>query len=273
MSKWGGFKWFDIEVEEKDKIATITLNRPDKLNAMHGPMLDEMGEVFAKVGHDLVDTVNAVILTGAGRGFSAGGDVKMFDDRASGRDTTRTVPLRTGWAHFVNLLGMEQPVVTAVNGDAIGLGATIALLGDVVIASDRARFADMHVRAGLVAGDGGAVLWPLLMGINRAKEYLMTGDLITAPEAKEMGLVNKVVPHDQLMPTARAMALRLANGPKWAIRWTKWSVNKILRERVNLILDTSLALEHMSFHTEDHNEAARAFVEKRAPRYTGKLLG
>ncbi|MCH7511987.1 MAG: hypothetical protein IIB19_06455, partial [Chloroflexi bacterium] len=130
--------------------------------------------------------------------------------------------------------------------------------------------ADTHVRLGLVAGDGGAVIWPLLVGVHRAKQYLLTGDFVSAEEAERIGLVNQVVPAEELMPTARALAERLANGPTWAMRWTKASINKLIRERMNLILDTSLAFEALSTTTEDHREAARAFMEKRDPHYTGR---
>jgi enoyl-CoA hydratase/carnithine racemase len=171
---------------------------------------------------------------------------------------------------ILNMLEVEAPIVTAVNGDAIGLGATLALLGDVVVASESARIADTHVRMGLVAGDGGAVIWPLLIGVNKAKEFLMTGDFVHAPEAERIGLVNHVVPVDDVVPRAREIAERLANGPTWAIRWTKASINKAIRERFNLILDTSLAFEAMTSSTEDHKEAALSFFEKRPPQFKGR---
>jgi enoyl-CoA hydratase len=126
------------------------------------------------------------------------------------------------------------------------------------------------VKIGLVAGDGGAIIWPMLIGVHRAKEYLMTGDFIAAPEAERIGLINRALPADEVLPAARALAERLANGPTWAIRWTKASINKALRERLNLILDTSLAYESLSSGTEDHAEAARAFMEKRPPKFSGR---
>jgi enoyl-CoA hydratase len=140
----------------------------------------------------------------------------------------------------------------------------------VIFASDAARIGDPHVRVGVVAGDGGAIIWPWLVGAARAKEFLMTGDLLTAEEAYRIGLVNHVVPADELMPKALALADRLANGPTQAIRGTKVSVNKILRETVNLVLDTSLALEKLCFTTADHREAIDAFLEKREPKFSGR---
>jgi len=259
-----------IVVEKRDKVATVTLNRPDRLNAVNGAMHHELEELFAGLNDDL--EVNAVVLTGAGRAFCAGGDI--------GGGTVGEVPenapnpatrfVRGPRRLVLNMLEVEAPIIVAMNGDAIGLGATLALLGDVIIASETARIGDTHVRVGLVAGDGGAVIWPLLVGVHRAKEYLMTGDLIPAAEAERIGLVNHVVPPDELLPRAQALAERLANGPIWAIRWTKASINKAVRERANLILDTSLALEALSSHTEDHREAARAFVEKRKPNFSGR---
>src|SRR5207237_7007168 len=138
-----------------------------------------------------------------------------------------------------NMLDVEQPIIGAINGDAVGLGATIALLCDVIVASEKARFADTHVRVGIVAGDGGAVIWPLLIGPARAKEFLMRGNFINGADAMKMGLVNYAVPAEQVMAKAGEIARELADGPTWAIRWTKLSVNKWLKEQVNLVLDAS----------------------------------
>jgi enoyl-CoA hydratase/carnithine racemase len=171
---------------------------------------------------------------------------------------------------IVNMLEVEAPIVVAMNGDAVGFGATLALFGDIVVAADSARIGDTHVRVGLVAGDGGAVMWPLLVGVHRAKEHLMMGDLISATEAERIGLVNYAVPKDDVLPRAREMAQKLADGPTWAIRWTKASINKLVRERMNLILDSSLAFEALSSGTEDMREAARAFMEKRKPEFSGR---
>lgn len=171
---------------------------------------------------------------------------------------------------IIDLLEVQQPVIAAINGAATGLGATIALFSDIIIASENARIGDPHVLVGVVAGDGGAVIWPWLVGAARAKEFLMTGDLTTATEVERIGLINRVVPPDQLMPTATELATRLAKGPTQAIRGTKASVNKILRDTANLVLDTSLALEKLCFTTKDHREAITAFVEKRPPKFTGQ---
>jgi enoyl-CoA hydratase len=168
------------------------------------------------------------------------------------------------------MLEVEAPIVAAVNGDAVGLGATLALFCDVIFIARNARIGDPHVRVGLVAGDGGAVIWPLLCGVARAKQYLMTGDLLTAEEAERIGLVNKVVPEGKALEEALHFATRLAKGPIKAIKWTKYSVNKIVKEYANLVLDTSLSLEGLTFLTEDHKEAVAAFLEKRQPSFRGQ---
>ena len=161
-------------------------------------------------------------------------------------------------------MDLPQPIIAAVNGAAAGLGATLALFCDVVYAADDAKISDPHVRIGVTAGDGGAVIWPLLVGVARAKEYLMTGDSVSAAEAERIGLVNRVVPAAELVSQAQAFAERLTKGSRMAIRSSKASVNKVLRERVNLILDTSLAFEKECFGTQFHRDALESFAQKRA---------
>jgi enoyl-CoA hydratase/carnithine racemase len=258
-----------IKVEKEGKMATLTLNRPDSLNAVNPQLHRELEEIWVDVAQDT--DINAILLTGAGRAFCAGGDVKGMASRAGGEEGKRHSLMTPAGARRLiqNILEVEQPIIGAINGDAVGLGATIALFCDVVVASEKARFGDTHVKVGIVAGDGGAVIWPLLIGVSRAKEFLMTGRLINAVEAERIGLINYVVPQEEVLPKARALAQELADGPTWAIRWTKLSVNKWLKEQVNTILDASLAYEMLTFGTDDHQEAARAFVEKRKPNFRG----
>jgi len=256
-----------IKVERDDRVAIFTLNRPESLNAVNPQLHTELEDIFADVARD--DDVNVVVLTGAGRAFCSGGDVKGMDARQSGDPVRARMPLRYAKRLIYNMIEVEQPIIAAVNGHAIGLGATLALFCDVIIASENAKFGDPHVKVGLVAGDGGSVIWPLLCGLARAKEYLMTGDLMSATEAERIGLINHVVPLNEVMPKAMELAHRLANGPTRAIRWTKLACNKRLRDEVNLVLDASLAVETLSMLTEDHKEAARAFTEKRTPEFKG----
>jgi enoyl-CoA hydratase len=257
-----------VQVTQQGRITICTLNRPDALNAINVEVHAELEELF----HDLAgeESTNAIVLTGAGRAFCAGGDIRSMADGELTRDKRPGGLFTRGAERIIrNLLTIKQPIVAALNGDAIGLGATLALFCDVVIAAEGARIGDPHVRVGLVAGDGGAVIWPMLIGVNRAKEYLLTGKLIGATEAAQIGLINHAVPADQLMSEAMAMAERLANGPTWAIRWTKQAVNKALWDRVNLIQDMAVALEALSAATQDHQEAVASFVERRPPNFTG----
>ncbi|HEX2173347.1 MAG TPA: enoyl-CoA hydratase-related protein, partial [Dehalococcoidia bacterium] len=263
-----GYNYNSIKVEREGRILIATLNRPENLNAFGGDLHHEAEEFFGEVAHD--QDVFAIIVTGAGRAFSAGGDVKGMKERADNPSSTITRSMLGPKRLIQNILEVPHPIITAVNGDAVGLGATVALFGDIVVMNQDARIADTHVKVGIVAGDGGAVIWPYLVGVNKAKEFLMRGNFIKGAGAERIGLVNYAVPADQVMPKARELAEELANGAPWAIRWTKSSVNKILRERLNLILDTSLAYEWLSFQTQDHREAATAFVEKRRPSFQGR---
>lgn len=169
-----------------------------------------------------------------------------------------------------NLLDCEKPVISAVRGYAMGLGATVALLCDVVVAGQGATFADTHVQMGIGAGDGGQVIWPLLLGPNRAKYYLMTGERLPAERAYEMGLVNFVVEEDEVMTKALEVAQRLAQGPTLAISASKVPINKFIKMVSNLVLPLSLNLEEATMRSKDAAEARQAFQEKRQPRFAGR---
>jgi enoyl-CoA hydratase len=275
LDRYRDFK--TLEITQDGRLLSVMLNRPESLNAVGGGMHEELEDLFMVIRRD--QTVGAVLLTGSGRAFSSGGDVKGMartssggEERGDERSPAQSVgQMLIGAKTLVaNLLDIEQPIVCAVHGYAMGLGATIALCSDVVIAAEDAIIADTHVNIGLVAGDGGAVIWPLLLPINTAKYYLMTGARITGKDAERLGLVLKAVPADELAGEARRIAEELANGPTLAIRWTKTSVNKILRERLNLLFDTSLVLEGATLLSEDHREATAAFVERRRPTYLGR---
>jgi enoyl-CoA hydratase len=249
-----------------DGVAVCTMNRPEALNAINAEGHHELEDLFAQLQRD--DAVKAVVLTGAGRAFSAGGDVKGF----GGFTDARPGGIFDSGARALagNLVAIEKPVIAAVNGAAVGLGATIALLCDIVFMADTARIGDPHVKVGLVPGDGGAVIWPLLVGPARAKEYLMTGDLLDAAEAERIGLVSHVVPADRLMDEALALATRLAKGPTLAIRFAKISVQRPVQQAMLSQLDLGLALEALTGRSADHAEATKAFAEKREPRYGGR---
>ncbi|MCA0244815.1 MAG: enoyl-CoA hydratase/isomerase family protein [Proteobacteria bacterium] len=239
-------------------VLTVRLNRPQALNAVNETLHRELSRVFAEIAADA--SVDAVVLTGEGRAFSAGGDLEWFRHITPQQLDTLFVEARR---IIVDLVDLPQPIVSAINGVSAGLGTTLALFCDVVYAAEQARISDPHVSIGVTAGDGGAVIWPLLVGPARAKQYLMTGDSLTAEEAERIGLVNRVLPAAQLLGEAEALAQRLASGSRSAVRSTKASVNKLLRDAVNLVLDTSLALEKECFSTAYHKQALETFARKR----------
>ena len=256
-----------LKLERKGRLLTLSMNRPDKLNAVDAVMHEELSRVFSDINLD--DGADVVILTGAGRGFSAGGDMAwqqaMIDDAAIWAGIARE-----GKKIVTSLLDLEKPIIAKVNGAATGLGATLALYCDVIFASDKALIGDTHVLAGLVAGDGGTAIWPQLIGYARAKEYLMTGELIPGPKAAEIGLVNHCVPHDELDAAVDAFAERLLSGATQAIRYTKMAVNATLKQIVAANLETSIALEELTNALPDHQEAVSAFQAKRKPNFGGK---
>lgn len=259
-----------LRVQKKDRVATVLIDRPERRNAVDHRMHRELATIWTDLAED--DEVYAVLLTGAGEYFSVGGDVKGMEDRPGGDVLAEGATPDPAHARRIvhNMLDLDKPVVCAINGHAIGLGATVALLADITVAAETAKIGDPHVKVGLVAGDGGAVIWPLLVGPSRAKEFLMRGTLVDGVEAERIGLVNHVAPVERVLDEAAAIAQELADGATWAIRWTKLCVNKGLKDQLNLVLDASMALEIATFSTDDHAEAVRAFVEKRRPMFTGR---
>lgn len=229
-----------IKIERKGKILLLTLNRPERLNAVTPAMHSELATIFADVKKD--PEADIVVITGAGRAFCAGADLN------EPMDTVEVVDKIFGEARdiLVTILEVDKPIISAVNGAAAGLGVTLALFADIVIASDKAKMGDTHVKVGLAAGDGGAVIWPLLVGVNKAKELLMTGEVISAEEALRIGLVNHVVPHDELDDYTMKMAQELASGNLNAIKATKKAVNLYLKWMLNQVFDYSLTLEYQN---------------------------
>jgi enoyl-CoA hydratase len=246
-------------------VAIATLNRPEKLNAVDTTMHTELTTLTVDADSD--PEVKVLLLTGAGRAFCAGGD---FSGQRESPVTGGGQTMREARRIVDNLLDCSKPVISAVNGYAMGLGATVALLADIVVAARGAVFADTHVRMGIGAGDGGQVIWPLLMGVNRAKYFMMTGDRLQAEEAERLGLVNFLVDDDALMPKATEIAERLANGPTAAISASKVPINKYIKMVSNLVLPLSLALEESTMRSEDAREAGQAFREKREPKFAGR---
>ena len=257
---------FQIERCEGE-VLRITLDRPgDPLNAVNGELHEELARLFRELRQE--DDARCVLLTGSDQSFSAGGDFNWFPQL---QDHEALEHLRRDAKQLIwDLLDVELPIVVALNGHAIGLGASIALLSDVIFMAETATLADPHVRVGIVAGDGGAAIWPLVLGPARAKEFLMTGDPVRAEDAHRMGLVNHVVPIEELDSAALEFAKRLAQGAPLAIRYTKQAVNKLVKDALNTAYDFSTALEIVTFHSEDHREALTALAEKRPPRFKGR---
>lgn len=246
-------------------IGYITLNRPEKLNAIDVDMHLLLEDTIRRADRD-PDT-RVIVITGAGRGFCAGGDTTSMD--GSFAEKGRNAVLSPGRRLIDTLVSTEKPLIAQVNGPAAGLGATIALFCDITVMADEAKIGDRHVNVGLVAGDGGAVIWPLLIGVAKAKEFLLTGRLVHGPEAERIGLVSRSVPLADLESTVRELAGELAALPPYAVQASKVSVNKIVQATSDLVLDASLAFEHLSMKTDDHREAVAARNERRTATYTG----
>ncbi|MFB7025799.1 MULTISPECIES: enoyl-CoA hydratase/isomerase family protein [unclassified Streptomyces] len=247
-------------------VLTVELNRPDDYNAIHIPLHSELARVFAEIRTD--DDVRAVVLTGRGKAFSAGGNV--LKGPRPGAGPVLDAFFKDARKIITDLLEVPQPVIAAINGPAVGLGATLALLCDITLMSRTAVISDPHVTVGVVAGDGGLIAWPWLVGMARAKEYLLTGDKLTAAEAERIGLVNRVVEPERLLDEAQALAARLAGGTVRAIQGTKQALNRIWLDTANLTLDAALATEKECFASGDHQLAVDAFRKAHAEAKAAK---
>jgi enoyl-CoA hydratase len=250
-------------------VATIDHPRSER-NAVDGDLHRDLAALFRALRSVQTepDPPRAILLTGSKKAFSAGGDFDWFPslDSIAKLDALRLEARQLIW----DLLDVELPIVCGVNGPAVGLGASIALLCDVIVMADTATILDPHVRVGIVAGDGGVVIWPLVLGPARAKQYLLTGDPVTAVEAERLGLVNEVVPADGLADRAMAWAQRLAAGAPMALRYTKLAINQQLRRALIESFDLSTALEISTLASEDHKEALAALRERRPPTFQGR---
>lgn len=262
-----GKKYQRLLLERKGAILTIKLSSPEKRNAVDAYMHAELPQALREAAMDR--TIGAIVLTGdpAGRAFCAGGDLEWIRILSEGTGDDYGVVMREGVDVLRAIVDAPQPIISMINGAAMGLGATLGLFADVSFMDEDAKIADSHVSVGVAAGDGGAVIWPLLIGPNRAKEYLMTGDPLTGKQAAEMGLVNYAVPAAELEAKTYAFAERMANGPRLGIEMTKRSVNLYLRMILNQVIDASLGLEGITFRTENHKEAVRAFKAKEKPNF------
>jgi enoyl-CoA hydratase len=244
-------------------VLLITLNRPEVLNATNDRLHWELTQVWLTIDAD--PETRVAVVTGAGRAFSAGGDLEMVE--ANAKDPRRLIrTLREASDLVYNMINLDKPIVSAINGAAVGAGLVVALLADVSIIAEDVRITDGHTRLGVVAGDHAAIIWPLLCGMAKAKYYLLTADFIDGREAERIGLVTFAVPRAELMAKAFEVADKLAQGSQPAIRWTKRALNNWLRV-AGPIFDQSVALEMLSFTLDDVGEGLRALREKRPPRF------
>ena len=253
-----------LTFERRGFVLTVILNNPPA-NAVNFGVHSELSRVFRDIQHD--PHCNVVVLTGAGRHFSAGGDLHQMLHNLEDRERM-AIEMAEAPEIVHSLLALDRPTIAQVNGHAIGLGATLALLCDIVFASETAKFADPHVNVGLSAGDGGALIWPHLIGYTRARHHLLTGDPLSAAEAVAAGLIYKAVPADQLDEAVQAYAERLAAKPLQALSATKKSLNMALSRQALTEAEAHIGLETLSMIAPDHREALLALIEKRDPKFT-----
>jgi len=252
-----------IRVESDGPLRIVTLNRPEAMNAFDREMHEAFPRILSELGQDR--EARAVVLTGAGRAFSAGGDITGFAKNHEDLEYRRS-GLRQARRLFDELISLHLPVVAAVNGPAVGLGCTVATACDIVFMAETAFFADPHVTVALVAGDGGAITWPTLTSLLKAKQYLLTGDRMPAREALAIGLANFVVPAEELLDATTAFAGRLASLPPQAVQDTKLVLNQLLRERAAAALPFGLAAESQSSDTAEYADVPAKFAERGAKR-------
>lgn len=244
-------------------ILWLTLNRPEVLNAADAQLHTELVEVWGVIDRD--PQVRVAVVTGAGRAFSAGGDLNWVENAY--RDFTEITRILEEARDLVyNILRCRKPIVSAINGAAVGAGLVVALLADISIAAESARLADGHVRMGVAAGDHAAIVWPLLVGMSKAKYYLMTSEFVGGREAERIGLVSLCVPDEQLHDKATEVATRLATGPRQAIQFTKRTLNQWLLQ-AGPIFDHSLALEMLGFFHEDMLAGIEGLRRKEWPEF------
>ena len=250
-------------------ILWLTINRPEVLNATDTRLHTELVEVWDTIDRD--PAVGVAVITGAGRAFSAGGDLQMVE--GAYRDYREINRLLDEARDLVyNMLRCSKPIVSAINGPAVGAGLVVALLADISIAAESARLADGHLRMGVAAGDHAAIVWPLLCGMAKAKYYLLTSDFISGREAERIGLVSLCVPDDELSEKALAVAADLANGPREAIKFSKRALNQWLLQ-AGPIFDHSLALEMLGFFSEDLIAGVDGLRNKRRPQFPSSQGG
>ena len=257
--------------EQQGAVVTLTMNQPERRNPLTGnTAVAELLQAIDRIDADR--GVRCVIFTANGPSFSAGGDIREM--KRQGTPEVTEMDIRQEYRRGIQrlplaLFNLEVPVIAAINGHAIGAGLDLACMCDIRIASEKAKFAESFVKLGIIPGDGGAWLLPRTIGLARAAELAFTGDTIDAQQALAWNLVSQVVPHEQLMESAHALANRIAANPSHSLRLTKRLMREALHSRLDTVLELSSVFQAISHKTDDHREAVDAFLEKRPPRFTG----
>lgn len=257
---WGNYEFIETKLE--NRVLTLALNRPEAGNATNRGLHTELSRVFIEASHDV--DVDIIVLTANGKLFSGGGDIAYLDHMT--RDTAefdRTVA--EGRQIVYSMLDCEKPIIGKIQGHAAGLGATLVVFCDITFVADHAKISDPHVKVGLTAGDGGAIMWPMLVGYARAKEYLMTGKAISAKDAERIGLINHAVPLEELDARVDEFVAELAAGAQMAIRSTKMTINIALKQLAHATMEMGTAMERLTNRSTDHRAATAAMLRKEAP--------
>jgi len=254
-----------IAYEKKDNVAWITLNRPDVLNAQNDTLRSEMLAVLDEARND--DDVHIIVLTGSGRAFSAGADISEFPKM---HPVDCIQDFRGARRFYEVMREVPKPIIAMVNGFALGGGCEAAMACDIIIASEKAKFGQPEVKIGIIPGGGGTQMLPRLVGEKKAKELILTGDFITAEEALRLGLINKVVPPEQLQEAVDEMVAKLKAQSPITLGLCKMAVNKSMELSLSEGIRAEQDIFALCFATEDQKEGAKAFLEKRTPEYKGK---
>jgi enoyl-CoA hydratase len=252
---------------QENGVLLITLDNPGKMNATDAQMHLEISTIFRDVDSD--PNINAVVVTGAGNAFSAGGELEWIKEQVGNYTQTMRV-MREAGEIVRSMIDCDTPIISAINGVAVGAGLAVALMADISIMNEDARITDGHIRLGVAAGDHAVAIWPLLCGMAQAKYYLLTADFIDGKEAARIGLVTKAVPADEVLSTALAVAQKVATGPRDAVRFTKRSLNHWLRQALPNF-EASLAYEMLNFLGPDAQEGLSALIEKRPADFRNSL--
>ncbi|EKF21156.1 enoyl-CoA hydratase [Mycolicibacterium hassiacum DSM 44199] len=246
-------------VEKRGNVHVVSINRPEAFNAVNEQVHHASATIWRRLTED--DDVRAVVLTGSGKAFSAGGDMVMFR-RLIADPAARQYQINEARTVFLEVINFPKPLVSAVNGPAVGLGCSMALLSDFLVMGESSYLADPHVAVGLVAGDGGAAMLPLLIGLMKAKEYVLLGDRITPEIADKLNLVTRIAPDNEVLTEALALGERLAALPPQALRCTKVAMNMHLSRAALGVLEYALAEEYTSFSTPEFQERVAAFLSR-----------